>query len=397
MAHRRHPEHGADVRGRAGRTIVNCSLVAAVVTAAVVSGCGGTEAPGGDAGDAALAADVEAFAARLAAGDEFSGAVLLARHGHPLLRRGFGLADRKAGRANTPETPFALASVSKMFTAVAIAKLVERELLSFDSTLGSLLPAYPSVDGREQVTVHHLLTMSSGIPDLFRVPEFWAGIDSIKASSDFWKYFGTSPLQFRPGTQWAYSNSNFLLLGAIIEQRTGRPFTSFVDDEVFRPLGLANTRYEVDPTRKPALGYTRNPPAGGRTDQAGWYPAWDEPEPGDDFVAGSPMGGGYSTVDDLARFADALVANKLLSLEITARVLTGYVDAEYGGRDGYGFETRTSNGVRMAGHRGALAGSSNQVEFYPDLGYVLVVLGNTDSGTEAVAAHVRALLTPHKQ
>jgi hypothetical protein len=78
---------------------------------------------------------------------------------------------------------------------------------------------------------------------------------------------------------------------------------------------------------------------------------------------------------------------------MTARVLTGYIKADYGGRDGYGFEIRVINGVTMAGHRGSLAGSSNQVEFYPDLEYVLVVLGNTDSGTDAIAAHVRALLT----
>jgi hypothetical protein len=105
------------------------------------------------------------------------------------------------------------------------------------------------------------------------------------------------------------------------------------------------------------------------------------------------MGGGYSTVDDLARFADGLVANKILRQATTARVLTGYINADYGGRDGYGFETRIANGVKMAGHRGALAGSSNEVEFYPDLGDVLVVLGNTDSGTEAIAAHVRSLVT----
>jgi hypothetical protein len=83
----------------------------------------------------------------------------------------------------------------------------------------------------------------------------------------------------------------------------------------------------------------------------------------------------------------------VLNADMTVLVLTGYVDADYGGRDGYGFETRLINGVKIAGHRGALAGSSNQVEFYPDLGYVLVVLGNTDSGTEAIAAHARGLLT----
>jgi hypothetical protein len=79
---------------------------------------------------------------------------------------------------------------------------------------------------------------------------------------------------------------------------------------------------------------------------------------------------------------------------MTARVLTGYIDAEYGGRDGHGFETRLVNGVKMAGHRGALAGSSNQVEFYPDLGYVLVVLGNSDSeATGAIAQRARSLIT----
>ena len=98
-------------------------------------------------------------------------------------------------------------------------------------------------------------------------------------------------------------------------------------------------------------------------------------------------------MDDLARFADALVANKLLSRETTTSVLTGYINAEYGGRDGYGFETRIINGVKMAGHRGFITGSSNLVEFYPDRGYVLVILGNTDSGTEVIAAHTRALLT----
>ena len=184
-----------------------------------------------------------------------------------------------------------------------------------------------------------------------------------------------------------------LLLGAIIERRTGRAFTSIVEAELFRPLGLASTRYEVGGSPKPALGYTRTPPAGARADSARWYPAWEEPKPGDDCIPCTPMGGGYSTADDLARFADALVDNRILNREMTTLVLNGYINADYGGRDGYGFETRLVNGVKIAGHRGALAGSSNQVEFYPELGYVVVVLGNTDSGTAAIAAHVRALLT----
>ena len=371
---------------------INSGLVVAIVATSVLTGC---SRPGTmrDERDAVLAANVEAFATKLATSDEFSGVVLLTRRGQPLVRRGYGLADRKAGRFNTPETPFMLSSVSKMFTAVTIAKLVERKQLSFDSTLGSLLPEYPSAETRDQVTVRHLLTMSSGIPDLFRVPEFWAQVTTLKSPTDFWRFFATSPLQFRPGTQWSYSNSNFLLLGAIIERQTGRAFTSVVEAELFRPLGMTSIRYEAFGSPKPALGYTRTPPAGTRADSARWYLAWEEPKSGDDCIPCSPMGGGYSTADDLARFADALVDNRILNRDMTTLVLTGYIDADYGGRDGYGFETRLVNGVKIAGHRGSLAGSSNQVEFYPDLGYVLVVLGNTDSGTEAIAAHVRALLT----
>lgn len=373
-------------------SLIHVHLAVAIIATSVLTGCNRPSTARSER-DAALAASVEAFATKLAAGDEFSGVVLLTGHGQALVRRGYGPADRKAGRPNTPETPFMLSSVSKMFTAVTIAKLVERKQLSFDSTLGSLLPEYPSAEARDQVTVRHLLTMSSGITDLFRVPEFWAQVATLKSPTDFWKFFATTPLQFRPGTQWSYSNSNFLLLGAIIERQTGRAFTSVVETELFRPLGLASTRYEVGGSPKPALGYTRTPPAGARADSARWYPAWEEPKPGDDCIPCSPMGGGYSTADDLARFADALVDNRILNREMTTLVLNGYINADYGGRDGYGFETRLVNGVKIAGHRGSLAGSSNQVEFYPDLGYVLVVLGNTDSGTEAIAAHARALLT----
>ena len=153
---------------------LNSGLLVAIAVASVLSGCNGRPSAKVDKRDAALAADVEAFAGQLAGRDEFSGVVLLTRNGHALVRKGYGLADRKGGRRNTPETPFMLSSVSKMFTAVTVAKLVVRKQLSFDSTLGSVLPEYPSAEARDQITVHHLLTMSSGIPDLFRVPDFWA-------------------------------------------------------------------------------------------------------------------------------------------------------------------------------------------------------------------------------
>jgi len=288
-----------------------------------------------------------------------------------------------------------LSSVGKMFTAVTIARLVERKQVSFESKLRSLLPEYPSADARDRVTVRDLLTMSSGIPDLFRVPRFWDEIGTIRSPTDMWKYFAGSPLQFAPGTQWAYSNSNYLLLGEIIERVTGREFHTVVEQEIFRPFHMASTSYRIDPALRPALGYTHGPGSGNVGSR--WTPAWSEPQPGSEFLPGSAMGGGYSTVDDLARFAEALMDNRILTRQTTALMLTGSIDADYGGRDGLGLETRMTNGVRSAGHRGSLAGSSTQVEFYPDLGYVLVVLGNTDSnGTQDIASHLRARLTSSK-
>jgi len=347
-----------------------------------------------------FAADLEAVVAALAARDQFSGTVLLARHGQPLVRRGYGWADRARRRPNTPDTPFMLSSVGKVFTAVTIAKLIEQKQLSFDTTLGALVPDYPLADARDHVTVGHLLTMSSGIQDLFRVPAFWSEIPTIKSPTDFWKYFASTPLQFQPGTQWAYSNSNFLLLGLIVERVTHRAFTSVVEEQIFRPLKLTTTSYTVDGSHPPALGYTRTTSSAvGPADAAGWYPAWSEPKPGDGFALATPMGGGYATVDDLGRVAQALMSYRLLSPEMTRRLLSGVIEADYGGRDGYGFETRLVNRVRTAGHHGSLAGSANQFEFYPDLGYVLVVLGNTDSdGTQNIATHARDLIAaPHRR
>jgi CubicO group peptidase (beta-lactamase class C family) len=343
-----------------------------------------------------LTMGLERLADRLARADQFSGVVLLKRHGRVIFERAYGLADRNAQRANTVETPFALASVGKMFTAVLVAQLVELDKVRLGSTLGSLLPNFPDGRAKSEVTVHQLLTMSSGIPDVFRLPQFWTTLASARTLSDFWPVFATAPLEFTPGERWAYSNSNFLVLGAIAEQGFGEAFTTAVERRVFRPAGLTHTSYRPPTTLRPARGYTHlrpDAPAGSQPDADRWYPAWGDDARDVDPVA-APMGGGYSTASDLVRFADALTANQLLRRPMTERVMNGYVTADYGGREGYGFETRVMNRIRILGHQGGAAGVSNQLDFYPDLGYVLVVLGNCDgSGTQEIAKHVRSVLT----
>ena len=346
--------------------------------------------------DARLAGDLERLADQLVGADQFSGVVLLKRHGRVIFQRAYGLADRDGQRANTIETPFALASVSKMFTAVLVAQLVEQNKIRLDSSIGSLLPNFPDGRAKSEVTVHQLLTMSSGIPDVFLLPQFWATLSGARRLSDFWPVFATAPLAFTPGERWAYSNSNFLVLGAIVEQAFGEAFATAAERRVFHPAGLAHTSYRASASPRAARGYTHVRPGAlpdSPPDPDHSYPAWEEDAGGADPVA-APMGGGFSTADDLVRFADALTGNQLLTRPMTERAMKGYVAADYGGRDGYGFETRVLNRIRILGHQGGAPGVSNQVDFYPDLGYVLVVLGNSDgSGTQEIAKRVRSLVT----
>jgi D-alanyl-D-alanine carboxypeptidase len=346
--------------------------------------------------EAALAVGLTGLTDQLVRADQFSGVVLLKRYGRVIFQRAYGLADREAQTANTIETPFALASVGKMFTAVLIAQLVEQNKIRLGSSIGSLLPNFPDGRAKSEVTVHQLLTMSAGIPDVFRLPQFWVRLATARTLSDFWPVFATAPLEFTPGERWAYSNSNFLVLGAIVEQGFGEAFTAAAERQVFRRAGLTHTSYRAPAALRPARGYTHarpGTPPGSQSDPDRWYPAWGEDAGEADPVA-APIGGGYSTADDLVRFADALTGNQLLRRPMTERVMNGYVPADYGGREGYGFETRVVNRIRILGYQGATAGVSNQVDFYPDLGYVLVVLGNSDgSGTQEIAKRVRSVLT----
>jgi CubicO group peptidase (beta-lactamase class C family) len=345
--------------------------------------------------EADLVRDIETLAAELSAAGEFSGAVLLSRRGTVLFRSAYGMADRGRERTNTADTSFALGSVSKMFTAVLVAQLIEQSNVNTDATIGSLLGTFPDGQAKSEVTVQHLLTMSSGIPDVFRLPDFWTAIGQARALADFFPVFGTRPLEFVPGQRWAYSNSNFLILGAIVEQQLGESFLAAAETRVFRRAGMAYTTYQEPTSPRAARGYTRTRPAdqpAAQPDAGGWFPAWSD-DGGDGPLVHVPMGGGYSTVDDLARFADALTGHRLVGRDVTERMMTGYVPTAYGGRHGLGLETRVINNVRVAGHQGGAPGVSTQVDFYPDLGYVFVVLGNTDArGAQELAARSRAAI-----
>jgi CubicO group peptidase (beta-lactamase class C family) len=293
-------------------------------------------------GEAALSERVSGLAEQLAATGAFRGVVLVTRGDQVLLHRGYGIP---------ADSTFELASVSKMFTAAATLQLVEQGRLSTDATIGAVLPEYPQGPSAAQATIHHLLTMSSGIPDLFRSPRYRGRQDQFRTLRDHWPLFVESPLEFPPGTRWSYSNSNFMILGSVIEQVSGESFADYIAKYVLDRAGMSRT------------------------------------------TAGSPAGGGRSTAQDMAAFGRAFLGGRLVGREMVARATAGYIATEYGGRDGFGLETRDWNGVRIVGHGGAYPGVSNQVDFFPAQEYSVVVLSNVSrSGAQALANYARMLI-----
>ena len=311
----------------------------------------------------ALAA-LSARAGELARADEFSGAVLVARHGKVLLQDAWGRADRESGTSNTPGTRFRIGSMNKMFTAVATLQLVEAGKLALDDPIGKHLPDYPNKDVASKVTVRHLLTHTGGTGDIFG-PEFERNRLRLREHGDYVKLYGSRGLMDEPGARFEYSNYGFVLLGALIERVSGVSYHDYVHDHVFRRAGMTSTGSLPESVDVPdrAVGYMRSSPAGGA-----WTPNTDTLP-----WRGTAAGGGYSTVGDLLRFAQALRAGRLISKATLAEATRPH-QQQYG----YGFGVQGEGRLRSYGHGGGAPGMNGELWVFPRLGYVVVSLSNLD-------------------
>ena len=296
---------------------------------------------------------------QLAAEDRFSGVVLVARNGRPLFQRAYGMANREARIANRIDTRFNVGSMTKMFTAVAIAQLAERGKLSFDDPVGKHLPDFP-----HDVTIHQLLTHTSGLGD-YHNDAFYARLNSFRELRDLVPLFASDPLSFEPGKGWDYSNAAFIVLGLIIEKVSGESYFDYVTRYIFVPAGMRATVFE---TNDRARGYMTVDEK--RVENASHQPSH-----------GSSAGGTYSTAGDLLRFVIALNDGTLLSKPYTQRVMSAKVKVPPGWpmhEYGYGFQMSTVDGVGIVGHGGAGPGIGAKLETYPDLGYTVIILSNYD-------------------
>jgi len=325
--------------------------------------------------EAEIGKELGAHLDKLAAEDKFSGVVLVAKDGKPIFVRAYGTADKRGNFGNRVETKFNLGSMTKMFTAVAIAQLAERGKLSFSDPIGKHLPDYLNKAVAGKVTIHHLLTHTSGMGD-YHNEKFYARLDQMRTVSDLVPLFVNEPLTFEPGEKWDYSNAAFTVLGLIIEKVSGQSYFDYVKQHVFKRAGMADTDFYERDKRVPnrAVGYMRVN-AKGEPDPEAPRRANTSARP----AKGSPAGGAYSTVNDMLKFRLALGNNKLLNRESTDMVTTGKVKVPPGwpmSEYAYGFTISVVNGRRVVGHGGTGPGVAGRLDMYPELGYTVVILSN---------------------
>ncbi|WP_053718126.1 serine hydrolase domain-containing protein [Saccharothrix sp. NRRL B-16348] len=335
--------------------------------------------------------------AREAGAGRFSGVVVVAHHDRPLLHRAYGMADTAGRVANTPATRCTTGSVTKTFTAVAVAQLVERRKLSFHEPIGTYVPEFPAGIG-ERVTLHHLLTHTSGMGDALAGP---GGPPPIELE-DLLALIVGKPLLFEPGSRPQYSNDGFTVLGAIVQRVADRPYRDHLREHVFEPAGMCDTGLRTfRPVDVPGMAHGHM-----LVDENG---RWIPPGPGDvppgatlvqigeRLVVGLPGGGAYSTAADLLAFATALTGHRLLGPRMTRTLTTGTVPSGGAGGPGttygYGIEDRRVNGVRVLSKNGASAGFMAQLDIYPGTGHVVVFLTNQDRVMMAARRRAEDILT----
>lgn len=256
--------------------------------------------------------ELEQYLREMETDNEFSGAVLVARDDSPIFQGAYGYASKRFMAPNRLDTRFNLGSCNKAFTTIAIAQLMEKGKLSLDDPIGDYLDMFPP-DIADKVTIRHLLNMRSGWGDYWSNEYFIDHITQLRSVSQYMEFIKDIPLDFEPGTNFQHCNTGFIVAGAIIEAVSGMDYFEYIRKYIYDPAGMKDTdSYDKDgPVENFAMGYTnmnRSAPAGTGYE---WNNMYTLPP------KGSPTGGGYSTVEDLLRFGNALQSFKLLSEEYT--------------------------------------------------------------------------------
>ena len=306
---------------------------------------------------------------------KFMGAVLVARDGRVLFEKGYGLADLAWDVPVTPRTKFNIASLTKQFTGMAVLQLAEVGKLKLNDAVSKYYKDAPKAWA--QITIYHLLSHTSGLPELKSLDEFTKGIAQPYTPLELIATFRDKPLDFPPSTKWAYSNRGYYLLGYIIEQASGQKYADYIEQHIFAPLGMKDSGYDsnVAVIKYRANGYAVD----GQRLRYADYVDWSLP-----YAAG----GIYSTIEDLLRWDRALYREKLLSRKWLDRLFTpdpnGY---------NYGWFIDNKGGRFKIYHEGSNPGFAAFIVRYPADRTFVVVLSNLETAPVRQIAYDLAALS----
>lgn len=289
---------------------------------------------------------------------QFNGSVLVAEKGKVIYKKGFGKANVEWDIPNQPDTKFRLASITKQFTAMLIMQLAAEGKVKLDVPISTYLPDYPEKTG-SIITLHQLLTHSSGIPSYTSYPTYWNMMSESYRPEDLVDLFADSALSFSPGTQFEYSNSGYVLLGYIVEKVTGKTYEQVMQEKIFSPLEMKNSGYDHQDAviRNRAAGYDRV----GASLRNSTYLDMSVP-----YAAGAL----YSTVEDLYLWDQALYTEQLLPETYKHLLFEPHIPA-FGQHYGYGWEIgktplgNSGEHVASVKHSGGINGFGTRITRLP--------------------------------
>jgi CubicO group peptidase (beta-lactamase class C family) len=306
--------------------------------------------------------------------NKFMGSALVARGDQVIFSKGYGSANLEWDIPNTPTTKFRLGSVTKQFTAAAILLLVEKGKLDIQNPVKMYLPDSPAA--WDKITIFHLLTHTAGIPNYTEFPEYNKRMPFASTPEELVALFRNKPLLFAPGEKMQYSNSNYILLGCLIEKVSGETYQNFMQKNIFDRLGMKDSGYDSNSAIIPrrAAGYSRNA---------------DGPINADFQHMSIPFAAGalYSTVEDLWRWEQGLFGGKLLSAGSLTKMTTPFLN-EYA----LGVGVKTVDGHKQIIHGGGISGFNAFLSYFPDNKLTVAVLGNSNNSASQEIAGILAAI-----
>ena len=310
--------------------------------------------------------------------NDFSGTVLVAQDDSIIETRAYGLANIEHNIENRIDTKFNIASITKMFTAVATLQLYEQGKLDLKAPIGNYLPDYPNKIVRDSITIHQLLTHTSGLNNFYVTDLGKMNNLEYKEISDFVPLFVNDTLLSKPGTKYDYSGTGFVLLGLIIEEVSGENYYDYIRNNILEPAKMtATTEIEIDSiVKNKASGYTSQFGQNKVLKKNDYY-----------LTKASPAGFYYSTAEDLFNFSKALRNYDLLKKETTELMFKPKVKG-YNTHLGYGIDIDQRYDQTILGHSGGWYGIHTELMDFMDDNYTIVILSNIDDGGKKGASKV---------